>query len=193
MMELENKEKLLQHAATRSLASTQATEMEQLFRAHAPLVFRTAYRVTGSAQDAEDVLQTVFLRLVRREGGAGLSDTPGHYLHRAAVNAALDVVRSRRSARATPLDQVAPTLAEPVERGPEQAHSSLEIRDQVRKALGDLSPKTAEIFILRYFEGYANHEIAGMVGASRSTIAVVLHRARRHLREAIRPYMGDRI
>jgi RNA polymerase sigma-70 factor (ECF subfamily) len=193
MMELENKEKkALQHAATRASASSQADEMEQLYRAHASQVFRAAYRVTGSAQDAEDVLQTVFLRLVRKEGGSGLSDTPGHYLHRAAVNAALDIVRARRSARAVSLEQAPLTLAEPADRGPDQAHSALEIREQVRRALGDLSPKTAEIFILRYFEGYANHEIAGMVGASRSTIAVVLHRARRHLRDAIRSYVGDR-
>lgn len=43
-------------------------EVERLFRAHHGLVFRTAYRITGNATDAEDVLQTVFLRLMRRDG-----------------------------------------------------------------------------------------------------------------------------
>ncbi len=41
-------------------------ELEKLFHEHNALIFRTAYRVTGSAEDAEDVLQTVFLRLARR-------------------------------------------------------------------------------------------------------------------------------
>jgi DNA-directed RNA polymerase specialized sigma24 family protein len=40
-------------------------ELERAFRAHHPLVFRTAYRITGNVADAEDVLQTVFLRLAR--------------------------------------------------------------------------------------------------------------------------------
>jgi DNA-directed RNA polymerase specialized sigma24 family protein len=41
-----------------------AQELEQIFREHAPLMYRTAFSVTGSRQDAEDVLQTIFLRLL---------------------------------------------------------------------------------------------------------------------------------
>ena len=66
-----------------------------------------------------------------------------------------------------------------------------EIRSEVRKALNGLSPRSAEIFVLRYFEGYDNHEIARMLGSSRSTIAVILHRARHRVREAIGPYVGE--
>ena len=150
-----------------------------------------AYRVTGSPSDAEDVLQTVFMRLVRREGGTHLDQNPAAYLHRAAVNAALDLVRSRRSSRATPLEDSVATLAAPESGAAERKLASGELRDEVRKALGGLSPRAAEIFSLRYFEGYDNHEIARMLGSSRSTVAVVLHRARRHVREAIRPYAGE--
>ena len=60
----------------------------------------------------------------------------------------------------------------------------------MRKALTGLSPRSAEIFALRYLEGYDNQEIARMLGSSKSTVAVILHRARRHVREAIRPYTG---
>ena len=79
--------------------------MERVYRDHASRVLSAAYRVTGSSQDAEDVLQTVFMRLVRRDGGAHLDENPAAYLHRAAVNAALDLIRSRKSARATPLEE----------------------------------------------------------------------------------------
>ena len=75
--------------------------LEMLFREHGPLVFRTAYRVTGRTADAEDVLQTVFLRLATRPDPGNLGREPRAYLHRAAVNGALDLVRSRVSAAGT--------------------------------------------------------------------------------------------
>src|SRR3954470_15913197 len=79
--------------------------LDELFREHHDLVFRTAYRVTGSPADAEDVLQTVFLRLARR-AEVDLAPSPASYLHRAAINAALDLVRGRATAKAVALDEV---------------------------------------------------------------------------------------
>jgi RNA polymerase sigma-70 factor (ECF subfamily) len=57
------------------------------------------------------------------------------------------------------------------------------VREQLRRALALLTPRTAEIFALRYFEGYGNKEIAKMLGTSQSVVAVVLHRAKRALRQ----------
>lgn len=165
-------------------------DLGQVFQEHSRRVLRAAYRVTGNAQDAEDVLQTVFLRLVRREGGTPLSDSPEHYLHRAAVNAALDVVRSRLAARSSPLEEHESSLAATEERSPERASGGAEIRDRIRRALAGMNPRNAEIFVLRYFEGYGNHEIAKMLGTSRSTINVILHRMRERLREEIGPEFG---
>src|SRR5262245_1704614 len=72
------------------------SEFDQLFRAHYPMVYRTAFSVTRSAEDAEDVLQTVFLRLLGREFPAELKKNAKSYLYRAAFNASLDILRSRR-------------------------------------------------------------------------------------------------
>jgi RNA polymerase sigma-70 factor (ECF subfamily) len=191
MVEERNKEAELQQSLNHAAASRPAPELEQIFRDHHKRVLRAAYRVTGNAQDAEDVLQTVFMRLVRREGGSPLSDSPGNYLHRAAINAALDVVRSRRTARAAPLDEVEQVLAGAEEKSPDRLQGAGEIRDEIRKALAKMNPKAAETFILRYFEGYGNHEIARMLGTSRSTINVILHRTRQKLREEIAPYVGE--
>src|SRR5256885_9184521 len=80
-------------------------EVERLFREHYNLIFRTAYRVTGSDVDAEDVLQTIFLRLARRKE-LDLSPSPASYFHRAAINAALDLVRSRSKTSAVPLEEI---------------------------------------------------------------------------------------
>src|SRR6266540_4053307 len=90
---------------------TSAEELEKVFREHHPSVFRAAYRITGNVSDAEDVLQTVFLRLLRRDREAQAVENMGSFLHRAAVNAALDLVRSRQNIRNVPLDDVAPMLA----------------------------------------------------------------------------------
>ena len=111
MVKDENSERPVQNLATRPVTPAAGPDMEQIFREHATRVMSAAYRVTGSAQDAEDVLQTVFLRLVRSEGAARLQGNPAAYLHRAAVNAAVDLVRSRRAARATPLEDAGGTLA----------------------------------------------------------------------------------
>lgn len=193
MVKPNDEERALQQAAARE-APPPAVEpdLEQVFREHSQRVLSAAYRVTRSAQDAEDVLQTVFMRLLRREGGAVISGNPAPYLHRAAINAGMDIVRSRRASRATPLDDVEPVLADDATRAPSEIQRSGEIRELVLQALAEQSPRSAEIFILRYFEGYDNHEIADMLGTSRSTIAVILHRTRQRLREAIRPHVGDR-
>jgi RNA polymerase sigma-70 factor (ECF subfamily) len=166
-------------------------DLERIYRDHHRRVLRAAYRVTGSAQDAEDVLQTVFLRLVRREGGSPLSDSLGNYLHRAAVNAALDIVRSRKTRRATPLEGLEVVLPSGAESMPDGLQSESEVKAQIRMALGKMSAKAAEIFVLRYFEGYGNNEIARMLGTSRSTVNVILHRTREKLRGELASYLGE--
>src|SRR6187401_3526143 len=91
-----------------------ASEFETLFREHYELVYRTAYSVTGNRPDAEDVLQTIFLRLFRRLP-PDFDRNPKGYLYRAAINLSLNIVRSRkRQASADGLDQ----LAAPIELTP---------------------------------------------------------------------------
>jgi len=72
-----------------------AQEFEALFRAHYQMVYRTVYRVTSSTEGAEDVLQTLFLRILHR-GAPDLQQNAKGYLYRAAVNLSLNVVKSRR-------------------------------------------------------------------------------------------------
>lgn len=163
---------------------TRPEELESLFRAHYDRVFRTAYRVTGSLGDAEDVLQTVFLRLVQRTD-LDLSPSPESYLSRAAVNASLDLLRKRSRSRAVPLDDVvAEQLASPG-RSPEAHQVDLETRKIIRQAISQLGERAAEVFILRYIEGYDNGEIARLIGSSQLVVAVMLHRARTRLRKEI--------
>lgn len=172
-------------------------ELHALFQAHSARIYRIAYRITGNPSDAEDVLQTIFLRLLRREETPDLSRSAGSYLHRAAVNAGLDLLRSRRRARAVPLENddedAAPMPQLEATHYSAAAESRLErseLRELLRQALAQLNPRSAEVFALRYFEGYGNTEIADMLGTSRSSIGVTLHRSRERLKEQLGSLVG---
>src|SRR5258707_5820253 len=71
-------------------------DFEAIFHEHSPLVYRTARAVIGNSEDAEDVVQTIFLKLMRGSYPPDFMKNPKAYLYRAAVNASLDVIRSRR-------------------------------------------------------------------------------------------------
>lgn len=166
-------------------------ELENLFNEHHEQVFRTAYRITGSVVDAEDVLQTIFLRIVRRDEGVDFSPSPGSYLHRAAVNAALDLVRSRGRSKAVSLAEVDYDMIASPGPSPAAQHESSELRNTVRQAVAALGPKAAEMCALRYFEGFNNREIAEMLGTSHMVVAVVLHRARTRLRKEVGKFLEE--
>ncbi len=167
-----------------------STDLEQIFREHHGLVFRAAYRITGNAGDAEDVLQTVFLRMVKRDATAEPVGNMASFLHRAAVNAALDLMRTRQNIRNIPLDELEPVLAEPAHRSPERAQASGEIREWLRGAMARLNPRIAQMFTLRFFEGKDNPEIAQIMNTTPGTVAVTLSRTRDRLEKEFQAYLG---
>jgi RNA polymerase sigma factor (sigma-70 family) len=164
--------------------SSTTGSVEQLFWLHHERVLRAAYRITGSMADAEDVAQNLFLRLA--SGSEKQIDNPGSYLHRAAVNGALDLLRSRRDKREVELDNAAETSSDRIHDRPEQRLSDAEMRRELRQAVASLSPRTAEMFVLRYIEDYDNREIARLLGTSHAVVAVMLHHARAKLKKALR-------
>ena len=159
------------------------SELETLFQAHHGRVFRTAQRITGSAADAEDVLQTVFLRLIKGQDDYDWSRNPEAYLSRAAINASLDLLRSRTRADAE-VDTIAGTSL-----SPEAAHADRELQKLVRQAVSRLGKTAGEMFVLRYYEGFDNKEIAALLNTSPLVVGVVLHRARTKLRKEIGHYL----
>jgi RNA polymerase sigma-70 factor (ECF subfamily) len=143
-------------------------------------VFRVACRITGNASDAEDVLQTVFLRLVRREPNPEAADNLDSYLYRAAINASLDVLRARKQRANIALEDVTRAQEHESASIPDSG-KSVEIQSWLRQAMTRLSPKHAEMFALRYLEGYENREIAQILNTSAAVVAVTLHRTRTQL------------
>jgi len=181
-----NWRRTLQSALAEERAIAIPDEFDRVFRTHYGLVFRTAYRITGNAADAEDVSQVVFLRLFRRKQdprslGNQPLDNEESYLRRAAINAALDVIRSRISDRRVELPDLP---AEPVHDDPR------ELRQALGRALAQLKPRPAEIFALRFLAGFSNPQIARMLGISQVLVAVIVHRTRQQLRKELRPYLS---
>ena len=176
-------------AAVESLMVTQvASELEELYRAHHSRVLKAAYRVTGSMADAEDVAQSVFLRIARKEIDRNRITNLESYLHRSAVNAALDLIRSRGNREAVPVE-AADTVEASSSVSPERMHSSLELRSWLRRELAKLNSRAAEMFTLRYIEGRDNPEIADIMQTSQAVVAVTLHRTRARLKKELRGFM----
>src|SRR5260370_5559335 len=146
-------------------------DLGAIFEQHHGAVYRAAFRVTGNAMDAEDVLQTVFARLLRRSGDLDAADRAaapprldpsqavGSYLHRAAVNAALDLLRSRRRSRLVAIGDLEQELVDEAGPGPERLSSSRDLGRRLRAALARPSPRQAEIFAPPYLERLGNLEI----------------------------------
>src|SRR5258706_1187555 len=86
------------------MATRAVTQLEAVFRAHQACVLKAAFRVTGSMADAEDVSQSVFLRLARGTVDSDRISNLQGYLRRAAVNAALDLIPSRGHREVVPIE-----------------------------------------------------------------------------------------
>ncbi len=165
-------------------------ELGVLFRNHHKTIFRVAYRITGSQSDAEDVLQSIFLRLTPNWARRDLSPNPEGYLHRAAVNASLDLLRRRSRANFVALDVIDFNQNSKLSpQSPEDDLADVELRELIRHAVAKLEGRAATAFALRYFEGYDNNRIAQILGTSQMVIAVTLHRARTRLRKEIGNYL----
>jgi RNA polymerase sigma-70 factor (ECF subfamily) len=176
-------------AAIENLMVTQAaTGLETLFRSHHVRLLKAAYRITGSMADAEDVAQSVFLRFARGDVDAGRIANLESYLYRAAVNAALDVIRARGHRESVPVE-TADALQGNDSHSPERAQSSFEIRSWLRHELSKLHPRAAEMFILRYLEELDNPEIARMMNTTQAVVAVTLYRTRAKLRKELKRFM----
>ena len=153
-------------------STTAVAGFAELFQRHYEAVFRAALRVTGNPADAEDVLQTVFLRVLARSGDVENVTLPAAYFKRAAVNAAVDVLRRREHRAESDYDNHAP-------------HAVVQppglLKERLRRALGILDSDDASLFLLRHVEGLSIEELAGMFQIEKNNVAVRLHRIRHRL------------
>ena len=164
--------------------------LSQLFRGHYRRILTAAYRITGSMADAEDVAQAVFLRMAGIDSPAVTN--AGSYLYRAAINGALDLLRRRNAAPASPLEDALGVASSGQGSSPEAEASGRELGILLRVAIGELQPRAAEMFTLRYLEELGNREIAVLMRTSQAVVAVTLHNARSRLKKRLRELDQER-
>jgi RNA polymerase sigma-70 factor (ECF subfamily) len=153
------------------ISTTPSPGFAELFERHHESVFRAALRVTGNPADAEDVLQTVFVRALARAADVDVA-LPAAYFRRAAVNAAVDVLRRRElHAQSAVDDGTLPAVETP-----------LLLKEQLRRAIAALDREDASLFLLRHVEGLSNDELASLFEIEKNNVAVRLHRIRLRLR-----------
>jgi RNA polymerase sigma-70 factor, ECF subfamily len=155
-------------------STTPVAGFDELYERNYEAVFRAALRVTGNAADAEDVLQTVFVRVLTRGGDVEDVALPTAYFRRAAVNAAVDVLRRRQLRAESAFDNDAPHAV---------VQPTLLLKERLRRALGILDREDASLFLLRHVEGLSIEELAGMFEIEKNNVTVRLHRIRRRLQD----------
>lgn len=164
---------------------------DALYVQYKSLLFALAYRMTGSAAEAEDVVQDVFVQWSRRAPEARELEHPKAYLCRMTVNRCTDLARSARARRET---YFGPWLPEPlvaVEADPAaRAERDETLSFAMLLLMEKLRPIERAVFVLREAFGFEYDEIAGMVEKSETNVRKIMSRVRAKL-EAERPDLSD--
>ncbi|HSE64757.1 MAG TPA: RNA polymerase sigma factor [Thermoanaerobaculia bacterium] len=166
-----------------------------LVEEHSPMVFRVAYRMTGSEEDAEDVVQESFLKAHRSFARFDARSSFGTWIYRIAVNCAIDLIRRRRQA-AAPSRRMADDDLDPVENlasnapPPDRDALSGQIHRSVAAALTRLSPLERAAFVLRHLEGMPIEGIASVLQSRPNAVKQTVFRAVQKLRRELAPFVG---
>ena len=161
--------------------SGDAAAFEELYRQHAGRLYNLALRMAGSAQEAEDLLQEVFLHAYRKLGSFRGDSSLGTWLYRLGMNQCLDYLRGRQAkmkqATASLEDDGIPEPAAPAPATPIAVN-----RIDLERAIGRLPEGCRAAFLLHDVEGFEHNEVAGILGVSEGTSKSQVHKARMKLR-----------
>jgi RNA polymerase sigma-70 factor (ECF subfamily) len=167
-----------------------------LVERHSRAVYRLAYRMTGSPQDAEDVVQETFLKAYRQLDRFEERASFGTWLHRIAWNCSVDLLRSRpareQAEEADTLEQLGSTHATvtgTVAPSPERLMASVQVSDRVKEAMQRLSPLERAAFVMRHYEGRSIVEICRALAIRENAAKHSIFRAVRKMRVALEPFV----
>jgi RNA polymerase sigma-70 factor (ECF subfamily) len=163
-----------------------AGAFEELYRRHAGRLFNLALRMAGTAQEAEDLLQDVFLQAHRKLASFRGDSSLATWLYRLAMNQCLDHLRGRHTRMDRATDSLDGEQAiEPA--SPAPAVPTAVSRIDLERAIGRLPEGCRAAFLLHDVEGFEHQEVAQILGVSIGTSKSQVHRARMKLREMLRP------
>ena len=149
-----------------------------LTRYHRP-IYNAAYRVLGNAEDARDITQTVFLKIIERLHEYDPQHKFFSWIYRIAINEALNLLR--RDRRDEPLDDDA-QFEGPDSCNPERHLNDMQVSSQVQAALMRLKPEDRAVLTLRHFSECSYVEIGDILGLEEKTVKSRLFEARGRLK-----------
>lgn len=161
---------------------------QSLVERHSYAVFRLAYRMTGNANDAEDMVQETFLRAWKQIGRFDGRAAFGTWLHRICANCTLDHIRSSKS-KDEKTTELPPNVAH-IGPSPERLAQSSEITGLLLPALDRLTEMERAAFVLRHYEGLPVVEISRILGVEAGAAKHSIFRAVQKLRRALEPVMS---
>jgi RNA polymerase sigma-70 factor (ECF subfamily) len=167
-----------------------ASAFEELYRQHAGRLYGLVLRMVGSAQEADDLLQEVFLHIHRKLGSFRGDSSLGTWLYRLGMNHCLDHLRGRqaRMGRATDsLDEEG--MAEPA--APAPVVPTAISRMDLERAIARLPEGCRAAFLLHDVEGFEHNEVARILGVSEGTSKSQVHKARMKLRVMLSPHRAS--
>lgn len=161
--------------------------VDNLYRAHASAIRGFAWKKTRDAELVDDIVAEVFVRCLRvlkkRGPDAFEMRYARSYLTRVAINLINDEFRRRGCQQTAPLDDL-PETVDTTPLAPEQ----LEVWEAFRgvsSAIGRLSPKKREVFLLHHRDGLTVREISRRLNVKPGTVSTRLHHARMELRRGL--------
>lgn len=159
---------------------------------HAPWLFRVAVSMVGSREDAEDLLQEVFLAASNGINRFEERSSVKTWLRGILLNHVSKLYRSRKVRRHWSLDdQRGQAVQAELETGAATPADAVQSRADVQSMLQALSDEHREVIVLREIDGLSYEEMAKLLGVPRGTVESRLHRARQQLKEKFAGYLDE--
>ena len=165
----------------------------QLVDRHSRSIYRLAFRMTGRAEDAEDVVQETLVRAYRQLGRFEARANFGTWLYRIGFNCSIDYMRARPKRESAAPDDTLERL--PVAQGPDvdDLVFASEIGARVQEALRELSPQERAAFLMRHYHGCSIEEICQALDLKSNAAKHSIFRAVKKMRVALRPMLESRL
>jgi len=192
-----------EHLLLKEAAGGDASALEALMSRYGSRVYRLAHGITRNSADAEEIVQDVFLQMVRKGGAFEGRAALGSWIYRVTTNVALNKRRGKRREVETSLEECLPTWEADGHRSgpraflvadwsgrPDAELLSGEARRILEEAIDRLPEHYRAVLVLKDVEELTNEDVAASIGDSVSAVKTRLHRARMALRELLTRRLG---
>jgi RNA polymerase sigma factor (sigma-70 family) len=162
---------------------TRNTDLASIYNQNKLRLYRFALRMLGNEEEAGDIVQAVFLRLLEKIDSIDSPEKIPCWLFQVARNQCYDKLQTRKR------DTVAQSVLLERQSDLEPESDNLDVAHIVHRGLSRLSPELREILILREFQEFSYREIAEIISVNESTVKFRLFTARRTLCDLLKPSM----